>query len=184
MTRWLFAVLAGLVLGGIVHILSIFALPSLAQNDAYVRLSKLGKTNEVVEVPAPTPFEALLPRLDPAFVFAACVFDLSHGPLAVSVPVTPDLTSVAFYTRQGRVFYSLNDRAAARGFIDLQLMTPPQRAVLLANDDLTAADRLIIESPAIHGIVFIRAFVREEGARETIRKSMSAARCGPLQTVR
>lgn len=184
MTRWLFPLLAGLVLGGIVHILSIFALPQLAQNDAYARLSKLGKTNEIVEVPTPTPFESLLPRLDPAFVFAACVFDLSRGPLEVSVPTTPDLTSVAFYTRQGRVFYSLNDRAAARRSIDLQLMTAPQRAVLTANDDATAADRLIIESPTTQGIVFIRGFVRETGARENIRNQLVAAKCGPLSAAR
>ncbi len=180
MMRWLLSILAGLVLGCIVHIVSIFALPQLAQNDAYARLSSLGKTNEILFIPAPTPFESLLPRLDPAFVFAACVFDLSRGPLAVSVPTTPDLTSVAFYTRQGRVFYSLNDRAASRRSIDLQLMTPQQRAVLMAKEDLTAADLLIIESPATQGIVFIRGFVREEGARESVRKLLGAAKCGPL----
>jgi uncharacterized membrane protein len=183
-TRWMLPVLTGLVLGGLVHIISIFALPQLAQNDAFARLSGLGKMNEVVQLPDPTPFEALLPRLDPAFVFAACIFDLSRGPLAVSVPTTPDLTSVAFYTRQGRVFYSLNDRAAARRSIDLQLMTAQQRAILSANEDLTAADRLIIESPATQGIVFIRGFAREEGARENVRKQLAAAKCGPLTAVR
>lgn len=184
MTRLLLPILGGLILGGLVHILSIFALPQLAQNDAYARLSGLGKINEIVQVPDPTPFDFLLPRLDPAFVFAACVFDLSRGPLAVSVPTTPDLTSVAFYTRQGRVFYSLNDRAAARRSIDLQLMTGPQRALLSRDEDLTAADLLIIESPATQGVVFIRALVREEGARKDIRELLAAAKCGPLSVKR
>lgn len=175
------AILAGLVLGGLVHILSIFALPQLAQNDAYARLASLAKVNEVVQVPDPTPFESLLPRLDPAFVFAACVYDLTRGPLAVSVPTTQDMTSVAFYTRQGRVFYSLNDRAAARRSIDLQLMTAPQRALLAGGEDVTAADRLIIESPAEQGIVFIRGFVREPGARSAVRAVLNGARCEPLR---
>lgn len=180
MTRLLLPVLAGLVLGGLVHIISIFALPQLAQNDAYARLSGLGKTNEIVQVADPTPFDSLLPRLDPGFVFAACIFDLSRGPLSISVPTTPDLTSVAFYTRQGRVFYSLNDRAAARRSIDLQLMTGPQRALLSRDEDVTAADLLVIESPATQGIVFIRAFVREEGARRNVRELLAAAKCGPV----
>ena len=184
MTRFLLPILGGLVLGGLVHIVSIFALPQLAQNDAYARLERLGRTNEIVQIPDPTPFESLLPRLDPAFVFAACVFDLSHGPLAISVPTTPDLTSVAFYTRRGRVFYSLNDRAAARRSIDLQLMTPEQRALLPRDEDLTAADRLIIESSAIQGIVFVRAFVREEGARQNVRQQLTNAKCGPLSAAR
>lgn len=181
MTRFALPILAGLVLGGLVHILSIFALPQLAQNDAYARLSGLGKANEIIQVPEPTPFAATLPRLDPAFVFAACVFDLSRGPLAVSVPTTPDLTSIAFYTRQGRVFYSLNDRAAARRSIDLQLMTAQQRALLPRGEDITAADLLIIESPATQGTVFIRAFVREEGARQNVRNLLNSAKCQPLR---
>jgi uncharacterized membrane protein len=184
MMRIVLPVLAGLVLGGVVHIISIFALPQLAQNDAFTRLSKLGKTNEIVQVPEPTPFESLLPRLDPAFVYAACIFDLSRGPLAISVPANADLTSVAFYTRQGRVFYSLNDRAAARRSIDLQLMTAQQRALLPTGEDLTAADLLIIESPATQGIVFIRAFVREEGARQNARTLLASAKCEPPAAAR
>lgn len=180
MNRFIIPIASGLVLGGLVHIVSIFALPQLAQDDAYARLLRIGKANQILQVPEPTPFEAVLPRLDPAFVFAACVFDLSRGPLQISVPTTPDLTSVAFYTRQGRVFYSLNDRAAGRDTIDLQLMTGPQRAVLPPSEDITAADRLIIESPSEQGIVFVRALVREDGARKHIRGLLANAKCGPV----
>jgi uncharacterized membrane protein len=180
MRRLLLPVAAGLVLGGIVHIVSIFAMPQLAQNDAFARLSTLGKTNQMIQIAEPTPFESILPRLDPAFVYAACVYDLSRGPLALSVPLTQDMTSAAFYTRQGRVFYSLNDRAAARSTIDLQLMTAAQRALLPADAEITAADRLIIESPSSQGIVFVRAFVREEGARQKLRRILNNARCEPL----
>jgi uncharacterized membrane protein len=178
--RWLLPAGAGLMLGGIVHILSIFAMPHLAQNDAYARLMRLGKLNEIVQVSEPTPFDALLPRMDPALASVACVYDLSRGPLAISVPATPDLTSVAFYTRQGRVFYSLNDRATGLRGIDLQLMTAQQRALLPQNEEITAADRLIIESPGMEGIVYVRAFVREEGARAAMRALLSNAKCGPL----
>ncbi len=184
MTKIALPVLAGLVLGGLVHILSIFALPQLAQNDAFARLSALGKPNMMLQVPDPTPFESVLPRLDPAFVFAACIFDLTRGPLEMSVPTTPDLTSVAFYTRQGRVFYSLNDRAAARRSIDLQLMTAEQRALLPRNEEITAADRLIIEAPTEKGIAFVRAFVREEGARSNLRALLAGAKCMPLGSAR
>jgi uncharacterized membrane protein len=178
--RFFLPAAAGLVLGGLVHILSIFAMPQLAQNDAFARLGRIGKTNEIVQVQEPTPFEAVLPHMDPAFASAACVYDLSRGPLAVSVPATPDLTSIAFYTRQGRVFYSLNDRAAGLRAIDLQLMTAQQRALIPQNDEITAADRLIIESPSLQGIVYIRAFVREDGARNAIRALLAQAKCGPL----
>lgn len=180
MRRFLLPVLAGLVLGGVVHLVSIMAMPRLAQNDAFARLMRLGEANRTIQIPDPTPFAAVLPRMDPATVNAACVYDLSQGPLQVRVPTTPDLTTVAFFTRDGRFFYALNDRAANRRAIELQLMTGPQRAALPQDEEITAADRLIVESPGERGIVIIRAFVREPGARDAIRKLMEGARCGPL----
>ena len=66
MRRLLLPIAAGLVLGGLVHIITIFAMPRLAQNDAYARLSRLGDINQVVQLPDPSPFEAVLPRMDPS----------------------------------------------------------------------------------------------------------------------
>lgn len=181
MNRLALPIAAGLVLGGLVHIVSIFAMPQLAQNDAFARLARLGKTNEMIQLADPTPFGAIMPRMDPAIAYASCIYDLSRGPLSVSIPATPDLTSIAFYTRQGRVYYSLNDRAASRRTIDLQLMTAAQRAALPRDEEITAADRLIVEAPGLEGIVFVRAFVREEGARAQIRALLATARCEPLR---
>lgn len=180
MRRILLPLLAGLVIGGGVHLISILAMPRLAQNDAFARLMRLGETNRAIQIPDPTPFATALPRLDPATVSTACVYDLSRGPLQVRVPTTPDLTTVAFFTRDGRIFYALNDRAANRRAIELQLMTGPQRAALPQDEEITAADRLIVESPSESGIVIIRAFVREPGARDAIRKLMEGARCAPM----
>ena len=180
MRRYWLPLVIGLVLGGVVHIVSIFALPRLAQNDAFTRLSRLGERNQVVQIPDPTPFAAVLPRMDPSTVLAACVYDLTRGPLQLRVPATPDLTSVAFYTQQGRVFSALNDRAANRRAIELQLMTSLQRASLPRDEEITAADRLIVESPSLQGVVLIRAFVREAGARADIRALLANASCKPI----
>lgn len=181
MRRFLLPLVAGLVLGGLVHIISIFAMPRLAQNNAYARLSRLGAINQIVQLPDPSPFEAVLPRMDPSIAAAACVYDLSRGPLEMSMPATPDLTSVAFYSRQGNVYYALNDRSANRRSIDLQLMTQAQRAALPQDEEITAADRLIVESPSLEGVVLIRAFVREPGAKDAIRALLASAKCAPLR---
>lgn len=180
MRRFALPIIAGLFLGGLVHLVSILAMPRLAGNDAFARLSRLADANRIVQLADPTPFAALLPRMDPAVATAACVYDLSRGALQVRVPATPDLTSVAFFTRHGQIFYALNDRAANRRAIELQLMTSAQRAALPQDEEITAADRLIIESPSERGIVLIRGFVREPGARDAIRALLGEASCGPL----
>jgi uncharacterized membrane protein len=170
----------GLVLGGLVHLVTTLALPRLALDDAYARLSQFGPANTLRLVPDPTPFGAAMPRMDPSFAGAVCRYDLSRGALRVRVPVTADYTSVSFYTRHGLAYYGLNDRSAGRRLIELELMTPAQRAALPEDEEITAADRLIVESPTTEGIVYIRALVRERGAREAVRARLNEAICAPV----
>jgi uncharacterized membrane protein len=87
---------------------------------------------------------------------------------------------VSFYTRHGLPFYALNDRAAAQRVIDLQLMTASQVALLPRDEEITAADRLIVESPSNEGIVLVRAFVREKGVLDATLARLKEARCAPL----
>ena len=171
----------GVVLGGLVHLTTVLALPRLALEDAYTRIERLGAPNKVQVLPQPNPFEAVLPRLDPAFVHAACRYDLSDTPLRVVIPLAPDYMSVSFYTRHGLPFYALNDRSAAQRTIDLQLMTPAQRAALPEDEEITAADRLIVESPTLEGVVFVRAFVRERGELDGVRARLAEARCSEMR---
>jgi uncharacterized membrane protein len=177
--KYLVPIGAGLVLGGLVHIVTTLALPRLALDDAYARLAQLGPANGLRLVPEPTPFAAAMPRMDPAFANAVCRYDLSRGALRVRVPLTSDYTSVSFYTRHGLAYYALNDRSAGRRLIELELMTPAQRAALPEDEDITAADRLIVESPTTEGLVYIRALVRERGAREAVRARLNEASCAP-----
>lgn len=168
----------GLVLAGIVHLVSVLIMPNFAERDAYSRLSVIGSANTVAQIDDPTPFGAVLPATDPAFVTAVCLYDLGEGPLRLRVPTTGDYTSVSFYTRRGLAFYAINDRSAGRRVIELDLMSAKQKAALPDDEDVTAADRLIVVAPENEGIVLMRALARERGARDEIKRRMDAATCG------
>jgi uncharacterized membrane protein len=179
MIRWIFAVLGGLVLGGIVHLVSVLALPRVATKDAYSRLTPITNVNAVAQLPAAEPRGALLPYQDPAFATAVCRYDLSFGPLKFSVPVSPAYTSVSFYTRNEVAYYAINDRSAGRRIIELDLMTPEQRAELPEDEEVTAADRLIIESPTPTGLIVIKALAPEPDLMPQARASLMSATCKP-----
>jgi len=176
MIRWLLLLLGGALLGGIVHLATVMALPRTATHDAYSRLAA-SAVNTVVPLPSPTPESATMPFMDPAFVSAVCRYDLSTGPLKLRVPVGPAYTSVSFYTRFDVAYYALNDRSAGRRVIELDLMTSQQHNDMPEEEDVTAADRLIVESPTPTGLIAIRALAPEPGLMPMAQRAIGAARC-------
>jgi len=177
MIRWLLLLLGGALLGGIVHLATIIVLPRTATQDAYSRLSPIAPVNSVTTLPEPTPEKAVMPLMDPAFASAICRYDLSQGPMKLTVPVGLAYTSVSFYTNRDIAYYAINDRSAGRRAIELDLMTPAQRAEMPEDEEITAADRLIVESPSLSGIIAIRALAPDAGLMPMAKRTIDAARC-------
>jgi uncharacterized membrane protein len=178
MIRGLLWILAAVLLAGIVHLSTVLAMPQTAEQDAYARLVPLTPVNTVVALAAPTPQSAIMPFMDPAFAEAVCRYDLSGGSLKLVAPVSQAYTSVTFYTRKSIAFYALNDRAAGRRTIELDLMTAEQHAALPEDEDVTAADRLIIDSPGTVGLIVLRALAPEPGLMPMARQALAGAKCG------
>jgi uncharacterized membrane protein len=95
------------------------------------------------------------------------------------VPVSQAYTSVSFYTRKGIAYYAINDRAAGRRVIELDLMTAQQHADMPEEEDVTAADRLIVESPTTTGLIVLKALAAEPGQMAAARRTLAGARCRP-----
>jgi len=177
MIRWLLLLLGGVLLGGVVHLATVIILPRTATQDAYARLTPIAPVNTVVALPLPSPEKAIMPFMDPAFASAVCRYDLSEGPLKLTVPVSPAYTSVSFYTRHDVAYYAINDRAAGRRVIELDLMTAAQHEQVPEDEEITAADRLIVESPTATGVIAIRAMAPEPGLMPVAQGAVAASRC-------
>jgi uncharacterized membrane protein len=177
MIRWLLLALGGALLGGVVHLATILILPRTATQDAYSRLAPTAPVNTVVPLPSPTPEQAPMPFMDPAFASAVCRYDLSQGPMKFTVPVSLAYTSVSFYTRYDVAYYAINDRAAGRRVIELNLMTVEQHNQIPEDEEITAADRLIVESPTLTGLIAIRALAPQPGLMAMAQSAIAAAKC-------
>jgi uncharacterized membrane protein len=177
MTRWLLWILGGILLGGIVHLATVLAMPRAASQDAYSRLVALTPVNRVQPLPASTAPHSVLPFMDPAFAVAVCRYDLSAGSIKLNAPVSQAYTSVTFYTRDSVAYYAINDRAAGRRAIELDLMTPAQHAQVPEEEDVTAADRLIIDSPSTTGLIVLRALAPEPSLMAMAQRALASAQC-------
>ena len=165
-------VVAGLLLGVAVHILSVFALPRLAPQDARSRLADVTTVNRVTTLSGRS--EVVLPLADPAFETAVCRYDLTAGALHVHAPVTPHYTAIALYTSTGIAFGAINDRAATRRTLDLFVVTQAQRRELSTDEEDTAADNLILVSPTTEGFVLIRALVVQPSLAPIVREQLAS----------
>ena len=181
MIRLAFTIVAGVVLGLVVHLVSVLALPRIATQDAYSRLTPMTKLNGVTQLPLADPQTSPMPFTDPAFALAICRYDLSNGPIKLTVPVSQAYTSVSFYTRNEVAYYAINDRSAGRKVIELDLMTEEQHSALPEDEEVTAADRLIIDSPTATGLIVLKALAPEPGLMPQAQASLAASRC-TLQT--
>jgi uncharacterized membrane protein len=177
MIRLAFTLLAGVLLGLIVHLVSVLALPRIATQDAYSRLTPMTALNAVTQLPLADPNTSPMPFMDPAFALAICRYDLSGGPLKLQVPVSQSYTSVSFYTRNEIAYYAINDRSAGKKVIELDLMTEAQHEDLPEDEEVTAADRLIIDSPTATGLIVMKALAAEPGLMPQAQASLAAATC-------
>jgi uncharacterized membrane protein len=180
MIRWLLLLFGGVLLGGIVHLATIIILPRTATQDAYARLKPIAPVNTMVQLPAPAPDKATMPYMDPAFASAICRYDLSQGALKVSVPVSIAYTSISFYTDRDIAYYAINDRSAGRQAIELDLMTPEQHEAMPENENVTAADLLIVESPTLTGVIAVHALAPESGLMPKVETAIAGAKCNQI----
>ncbi|GJE46490.1 DUF1254 domain-containing protein [Methylobacterium soli] len=181
--RFLFATLCGLVLAGLVHIVTVLAIPALSESDALTRSG----TSESLDHPQriytlstgdnPAPAEAWLPIPDPSVAVGVCAYNLDDGPMRVSARTGPQMLSLAVHGRRG-AFYAVTDQAAVRGALDLVILTRAQYDEALANDDENEPSRDVrIIAPERQGYVVVRVIAALPSQRPAANDAVQAVSC-------
>jgi len=177
--------IAAVLIGGIVHLVSILLMPVVAPNDAYHRLLAVAKSrppssNQVVPLSPPAPDRQILPFEDPALAEGVCVYDLSGGLLRVTAPVDGEnFLGISFHSALGPIFHAVTDRDADKGRIEIVLGQAPQI------EDLEEADpdngppptETRVTAPALRGFVLIRALAKRGSDVERAQAAVNAVRC-------
>lgn len=177
------AILAGLLLGAIVHLVVVLRVPQVAERDAFGRLSELAGGDHARLVPLSANGVQTLPLPDPAVATAVCAYDLSSGPARVTAAPSGYFQSLSFHGRGGGVFYALTDRAAIRGAIEITLMTRRQLDEALAEEDEEeeVARDIRIVSPTPQGLVVVRALAPFPSLSRREVQAAEAVTCKPVE---
>jgi uncharacterized membrane protein len=126
---------ACLILVGIcVHIVTVLSVPSLSHADAFSLASRLGPELRLVPLDARDAF--LDGMEDPDIAAAVCSFDLTAGPVKVTLPASADgFSSIALHQEGGGAFFALSNSAAENGRIEVVALTPGQALERAAEED-------------------------------------------------
>ncbi len=168
-----------LIVAGIVHIVSILAMPRLAPRDAFARMERLAPAHRMTLLPAASPEGGSPPFEDPALVQGVCRYDLAAGPVRLRAELSSDvLTLFSFHARFGQLYYSMTDRSATRGKLDVLLVTPAQLEAVEANDsEDELPQELRILAPTLQGFILARALAERAGDLDETRKRVMAIGC-------
>jgi uncharacterized membrane protein len=162
MLRIAYALVAGLIGAGIVHIAVLLLLPDFSERDAWARLEAQAGLYSVLRINGSPAGGVLRRSSDPLMLVNACRFSLEDGFAHIKAPGQVPFWSVSIYDRGGQNIYSFNDRANQGGELDIVVLTPAQmidiRKVL--PEDLVTS--VFVEADVREGIVLVRAFVPDE----------------------
>jgi uncharacterized membrane protein len=169
--HWIGWILSTLLVSAAFHIGFMFMYPQLLMTAAINRLSDNGQRENVwTHAPRMTETARVIVRPSPDLAYSSCVYDLSDGPVQISVQPWGDYMSLSLFAANTDNYYTLNDRRM-----------PSAGAVVIvrgAGQALTveqsAAAFEVVESPSQRGIALIRRlapsqaqFNQAQAARES-----------------
>lgn len=180
MIRTLLWILAGLFLGGIIHILVILSLPTLATQSVWSRIEALGPMDEVHVIPAIAAGKPNPLHLDPEMSYAVCRMDLKSGPGVVSGTLPDAFWSLAVFGSDGTVIYSTTNRDGIGTTLNLGIFDPAQTR-LLAQQKFDVSDGLlIVEAPRDDVFVLVRLTPPHAAMRQRYEQALGGIECGNI----
>ncbi|MFT3728788.1 MAG: DUF1254 domain-containing protein [Terricaulis sp.] len=160
---------SALAIAVLTHIIVLFAFPTALMNVAMARVGR-GHFNAWSPMQRVTEASRAIVRPSPDLAYSACPYDLSHGPVKISVPPWHNYWSLSFYQDNSDNFFVVDDRESKSG-ADITLVSkdaqPPAHATQ------------VVESPSARGIALIRRLAptqsEYDAAAQTAKGDVCAA---------
>jgi uncharacterized membrane protein len=175
--------IGGFLLAGAIHICTILLVPVFAPSDGWSRLAPVAGDQRFTELPVRSAAENWVAGLDPLFVTAACRLDLGDVPVGIVVQARDRFWSLALYNPQDTIIFSLNDRTAVQGSLDMVVVSPEQNARLQASPSVEIDQTIVVESASDDLVALLRLYAPTRMAQQDARRILNQAECLPAPSV-
>jgi uncharacterized membrane protein len=177
MARLIYTSLLGLVGAGIVHIAIVLMIPYYSERDSWALVSKVGQPYSVARLDRDGPAAGALRKADPMFDIAVCRFDLGDGSVHLFAPGRVPYWSLSVFDRRGHNVFSLNDRTANAGVLDVVVARPFQLVELRKAMPANYENAVFVESDIGEGMMVVRSFVPDDSWRRIVAGHVASMRC-------
>lgn len=178
MGKFLLSLALGIIGAAIVHIIILFLLPSVAEKGPWQRLGAAAGHYTFVPVNRKDiPSSPTIRPIDPFFDEAACRFDLKDGVVHIHAPGHVPFWSMSVYDRRGENIYSLTDRTATDGDLDLVIATPAQLIEVKKDIPKDFEKSIFVETDTGKGIALVRSFIPDDSWAPGIDHYMKSLVC-------
>lgn len=169
-----------LLLAGTIHIGTILLVPAVAKSDGWSRLAAFARQDRFAEIPVIGAGDTVA-GLDPLFVNGACRVQLGESPAGITVEARDRFWSLALYDRRGTIIFSLNDRTAVDGRLDMIVVNAAQSAELKKSLSADLQQSIVVEGQSNDLIALLRLFAPTAAAQQEARRIIGQAECLPEQ---
>ena len=156
----------------------------MGPGNAFRKLRETLPANQMVFLPPPTPNTQLLPFVAADALYAACRFDLTSTPVAVSALLSDPGWTLSLHTPQGDNFYVMPAQQLRRSEVMFVITPASERLVDFGSSRRVTGDDSQIESPVTEGLVLVRAPLRGLSWRAETEAKLRRASCTPVQPKR
>ncbi|HEX2146576.1 MAG TPA: DUF1254 domain-containing protein [Pseudorhizobium sp.] len=180
MLKLLFAVLTGLVGAALLHLVIILSLPFFSEKDAYTRVLAEGERHIFHRLPDIRDRAGLV-QDDPFMEASVCAYDLSQEPIRIYANGDVPFWSAAIYDAASNEVFSINDRTAAAGTLDVVLATPVQLTVLRRALPEAISQSILVETQQADGYLVLRTLVPQPSFTPAAGAFLANAVCAPFE---
>jgi len=171
--------LAILLLAGIIHIVTILLVPHYSGADGWSRAATAAVKEGWTPLVSPDASQAALPGLDPLFVHGLCKVAIRDAPAILSLEAANKFWSLALYNRSGTVVFSLNDRTAVDGALEMLVVNALDAERLKESPQADLEGMIIVESANADLIAVLHLYAPEPADRLEAQTQIAAAQCAP-----
>jgi len=173
MRSWMQWIAGGFILALLVHILTIYALPSVLMDRAIQNMLVNGPANTVVNHERIGADQRAGQLPNPDLLFSSCVYDVSQGPVKISAPVPVSFWLLSVYGGDGTPVVQLNE-SQVPGEVASLILVGPDVERNLSREPLKVP---VITSPTERGIVVFRTMVNRESNFKYLEAARRRSKC-------